>query len=195
MGDDASMYMTALGGATKAYGSYEAGQTNARLARYNASVEQMQSNYAIQAGKSQEAVEDLKARRIAGSLSASQTGQGVVVGAGTGAAVAKSSENMTEMDKLMIDINASRKAFGYQVHAFDYGMRAEEDERRGTMGALTSLMDTGTELTDMKRRRAAVTGEDYQKKQRDYDPLVDKAPANEELDFLTFGGGNYLPTR
>ena len=194
MGDNASMYEPALGGATKAYGQYEAGETNAKLARYNASIAELQGRYATQAGAEQKNVEDLKAKRIAGSLAASTAGQGVVVGAGTSAAVAKSSEEMTEMDKLMIDINASRKAFGYNVHAFNYGLQADLDKERGTMGALTSLMDTGTTMAEMQRKKDLATGANIPQR-KTYNPATDgPTEANTEFDSLAFGGESYTAT-
>jgi hypothetical protein len=143
---NASPYITAAGGILSAYGHYKSGRYNQAVARYNASLARIQAAQALEAGRQGENVRDLKSRLAQGEIASNFAGQGVVVGAGTSRAVMDTEASLSEMDKLMIGINARRSAFGYQSAAAEQEQRGEFARREGDANAISTLLDTGAQL-------------------------------------------------
>lgn len=127
-------YSTLLGGLLSAYGKYEAGQYNSKVAAFNADYARVQADQALQVGREAENERDLKERYIEGQTRSGFAAQGVVVGAGTSRAVLDSERASSEMDKQRIEINARRQAYGFQI-------RAADQDSRGKMAALTGETD------------------------------------------------------
>lgn len=139
-------YMTAAGGLLGAYGSYTAGKANRRVARFNAEYARMQAEQARQSAGFQEAQVEGRTREVAGSMRASQGASGTVVGAGTNRAALDAVQGASEMDKLLIEINARRQAYGYQVAAVDQTIRGDMASQAGNMGAIETLLNTGSSI-------------------------------------------------
>jgi hypothetical protein len=145
-GFNASPYITAAGGILSAYGHYRAGRVNLAIARHNAALARIQAAQALEAGRQAENVRDLKSRLAQGEIASNFAGQGVVVGAGTSRAVMDTELALSEMDKLMIGINARRSAFGFQSAAAAQEQRGEFAQKEGDMAAISTLLDTGAQL-------------------------------------------------
>ncbi len=137
--------MTLVGGTMAAYGEYEAGKENQATARWNAEQARIQATQAIQAGDYAISEREARERYIEGGTRASFAGQGVVVGAGTSAAVLRNEANVSAMDKMMIGLNARRQAYGHQVMAIDQERRGDAAMRKGEMEAASTLLSTGKE--------------------------------------------------
>jgi hypothetical protein len=140
---EAPMMFTALGGVNQAFSSYQAGQANKSIARFNATNDRMQAEQAMQAGSTEQARAATKEQILKGAQTSAFAGQGVVTGAGTARTVVAASEAASEMDRLMIGINARRQAYGYRVRAADEMFAGREAAIQGNEAALGSLMRVG----------------------------------------------------
>lgn len=143
---ESSLFLTALGGASQAYTSYEAGQSNSAIDQFNARNSRKQAEQSLQAGGMQAARVDTRETILRGQQTAGFAGQGVLVGAGTARSVVAGSEAVSEMDKLMIGINARRQAYGYEVAAANSDFQAHLAKVRGNEEALGSLVKTGATM-------------------------------------------------
>lgn len=144
--DYGSMTMAGVGGLTSAYAQYMAGKAQRRIADWNAKQARVQAAQAIQAG-------DFAANRVAiqeqqtlGRQRAAEAGSGIIAGAGTARAVEASSEAASEMDRTMIELNARRQAYGYQVKAAGDTLTGQMEQQRDTFGAMSTLLNTGSQV-------------------------------------------------
>lgn len=139
--------MTAISGAGNAFSQYEAGQSNKAIDRFNAANSRIQAEQASQAGATEQARAGIKEGILRGAQTSAFAGQGVIAGAGTARAVVAGGEAVSEMDKLMIGINARRQAYGYKVQAAGESFAADQAARLGTERALAGLAETGATVT------------------------------------------------
>ncbi len=135
-------YSTILGGLLSAYGKYQAGSYNKKVADFNADYARIQSDQAMAIGHEEQNARDLKERYIEGQTRSGFAAQGVIVGAGTSRAVLDSESAMSAMDKQRIEINARRQAYGFQVRAADETARGNMAMLQGETGAVETLLHT-----------------------------------------------------
>jgi hypothetical protein len=154
------MLVTAIGGASQANSSYQAGKTNAAIDRYNAANARIQEQQAIEAGSAAKNQVAIKGSLLQGAQTAGFAGQGVVATAGTARQVVATGEAVSAMDQMMIGINARRQAFGYQVQASNADFQATLARSRGNQGAMAALISTGareSEFNDPNYRGKGTT--------------------------------------
>ncbi len=144
--DYGSMGMSAAGGITGAYAQYMAGRANKKIASWNAAQARLQSAQAIQAGDFAANRAAIREQQTQGAQRAAEAGSGVIAGAGTARAVEASSEASSEMDRTMIELNARRQAYGYQVQAAGDTLQGRMAEQTGDMGAIATLFNTGSNM-------------------------------------------------
>lgn len=152
---DAAMLMTAIGGVAQADQSYQAGQANKAIANFNARQSEIQAQQALEAGGAAENRQTVKGSLLQGAQVAGFAGQGVVATAGTAKTVETASQLVSDMDRMLIGINARRQAYGFQVRAADQRFQAHQAEVQGNEAALGALIRTGaveTELNDPNYR-------------------------------------------
>ncbi len=132
--------LQAGGSLLSAYGNYESGQANSAIDRLNAAYARTQAAQSLEAGEFKAGVTDVRETELAGAQASSFAAQGVVAGAGTAASVVHASDAMSEADKNMIRLNASRQAYGYETTAANDEFQARMARRLGNLGAATSVM-------------------------------------------------------
>lgn len=137
---------TAIGGLTTAWGQFSAGRANQRLARINAADARRQAAESLQAGQfasnrvlSQQGQEQ-------GAMKAAQAGGGTVVGAGTSGIAQASARAGSNMDRLLIQLNARRQAYGYQSKAALARYEGDQATRAGALSGLQTIMGAGNKL-------------------------------------------------
>ncbi len=153
---NAGPYMTLAGGLTSAWSQYSAGRESRKMARFNAEQQRIQAAQTLAAAKFQENQRDGATRVAEGSVRASQAAGGTVVGAGTNRAVIDSIEGASAMDKMLMEINARRQAYGYRVAAAGTQYEGELAALQGEAGAVSTLLDTGGRMelqNDRKYKR------------------------------------------
>lgn len=144
--DYGSMGMAAVGGITSAYAQYQAGKAQKKIANWNAAQARVQSAQALQAGEFNANRVAIQAEQTQGRQRAAEAGSGIIAGAGTSRAVEASSEAASDMDRFMIELNAKRQAYGYQVKAAGDTLTGQMDMQRGEMGAASTLLNTGSQV-------------------------------------------------
>lgn len=146
----APMLMTALSGASQAYSSHEAGNTNRAIDRFNAANDRVAAQQTLQSAGSAMARQDIKANILQGEQRSAFAGQGVLANAGTARAVVAGSQAVSEMDKLMIGINARRAATGHLQRAAYEDFQGDRAAAMGNERALGSIIDAGTKMESMR---------------------------------------------
>lgn len=142
---NAGMISTVAGGLSKAWGTYESGKYNKKVAEFNAEYARIQASQALAEGREMANRRELKERYIEGQTRSGFAEQDVIVGAGTSRAVMQSEATMNAADQQAIEINARRRAYGFEVTAADQDARGKFSELRGETGAISTLIDTGSE--------------------------------------------------
>lgn len=123
-----------------AYGNYESGQANSAIDRMNAAYARTQAAQTLEAGEFKAGVTDVKETALAGAQASSFAAQGVVAGAGSAASVVEASDAMSQADKGMIRLNASRQAYGFETQAANDDFQARMARRMGDLGAVSSVV-------------------------------------------------------
>lgn len=134
------MGLQVAGSMMSAYGAYQSGHANAAILRMNAEYARTQAAEARQAGEYQAGIVDIKEAGMAGAEASSFAGQGVVAGAGSAASVVTTSAAVSEADKAMLRLNASRQAYGFEMQATNDQFQADMAIRGASWGAATSVV-------------------------------------------------------
>jgi hypothetical protein len=137
---------TGVGGLATAYATYESGRAQKRLAAFNARYAKMQSEQALQAGEFAANRVAEHTRQVEAAGRAAAAGSGVVAGAGSQRYIAASNEAAGAMDQLMIDLNARRQAYGYQVKAQADTIEGRMAGSAANVTAAQTLLNTGSRL-------------------------------------------------
>lgn len=148
MGNSAGGIMAGQGAGSllQGYGAYEAGRSNSAIDRMNAAYARTQEAQALQSGEFMTGVQDVKEAQLAGAQASSFASQGVVAGAGTAGQVVKASEAMSEENKAMIRVNASRQAYGFETTANNDEFQADMAKRAGDLGAVSSVISGASSM-------------------------------------------------
>ena len=136
-------YITGAAGLTSALSQLQAGRINSSIDNYNANLARLQASQAVQAGGLQEAQEAGRQRQREGATAASFGAQGVQ--GGTAATTLASSRNMSAMDQLMIETNARRQAYGFQVKAAQDQLAGTLAQVKAKTGAASTILATGAQ--------------------------------------------------
>ncbi len=160
----APIIMSMVSGAGNAASSYEAGQSNKAISRFNAANSRIQAEQALESGATQEARAGIKEGILRGEQTSAFAGQGVLANAGTARSVIAGSEAVSEMDKLMIGVYARRQAYGYKVQAAGETFAGKQAARAGNEAAIAGLLRTGGSVMEKSNANNPTSGEkDYSK--------------------------------
>lgn len=167
MGDPATMAVASMGmkvggSIMGAVGSMQSGEAAGRMYDYRAAVAginkqiaQQNADYARYAGEVEAQQAGMKARYRIGAMRAQQAASGLALGSGSGARVLQSTYDVAQHDIAILRSNAAKKAYGYDVEAFEQGAQAELDRmaasqsrKAGKIGAISSLLGGATGVAD-----------------------------------------------
>lgn len=137
---------TAAGGIASAYATYKSGQTQKKIARFNARYAKQQAAQAIQAGEFTANRVAQHERQVEAAGRAAAASSGVVAGAGSQHFIAESNRAAADMDRRMIDLNARREAYGFTVKAQGDTIAGRLAESSANAGAVSTLLNTGSKL-------------------------------------------------
>lgn len=166
-----SMAMKAGGSIMGAVGSMQSGEAAGRMYDYKAAVAginkqiaMQNADYARYAGEVEAQQAGMKARYKLGALRAQQSASGLALDTGSGARVSKATYDVAQHDIAILRSNAAKKAYGYDVEAFEQGAQAELDRmaasqsrKAGKIGAISSLLGGASNVAD-KWQSAAEKG-------------------------------------
>lgn len=131
-----SMAATAGGGIMSAFGSRDASYGKADMYLYQAGVADINrkislenADYARKVGDVEQQQYGMKAADQRAKILTAQSGRGFDVTQGAPAMVRESQEDISTFDQAMIQHNAARKAYGYEVEASKYAAEGEMDKR------------------------------------------------------------------
>ncbi len=142
------------GTALSAYGSYEAGQSQAKAAAYqaqvaanNAAIAQTNARMDIQAGEIAAVNKGLQTRAKVGEEKAGQGAAGVDVNTGSAVSTRAGTAETGMLDALTIRSNAAKEAYGQEVQATSdtaqgqlLTMQGQQAATAGDIGAGASLL-------------------------------------------------------
>lgn len=135
--------LTALGGFTSAGASLMQGAANARLANANAGVAGLEARSAVETGAEAAELYRQHLNQRLGSQRASIGGANVTMG-GSSLRALSSTASLGAQDIARVQLNASRKAWGFEVQQAGDLYRAQQARMAGTMGALGALSSAGS---------------------------------------------------
>lgn len=136
--------------ATKKQYLYQSG-----VAQINKTIMEQNAKWARDAGERENLIFGMKAGQRMGQIKAGQGASGLDV-SGEGAGNVRSSQALVDrMDREQILDNAARRAYGYDVEAFNqgnkakaYGMAAKNTEKAGLISAAASLVGGTTSVAN-----------------------------------------------
>lgn len=134
--------LTAFGGTMNAVSGYESARTSAALMRQNAGIAGMQAQSATQSGAENAELYRQKLNQTLGRQAASIGGSNLTM---SGSAL-KSVENTSELgneDISRIQLDAARRAWGFQVQQVGDLDRARAEQSAGTDALFGNLINTG----------------------------------------------------
>ena len=146
--------MAAAGAMVNAYGNYQAGQASAAEYNYKAGVSavnqqiaQQNANYARYAGEVEAQTQGMKVREQIAQTRAEQGAGGLDISSGSPAAVQTAEYKIGQQDIAVVRSNAAKRAYGYEVEAYQYGTQstldkyaAAQSKTAGTIAAIGSLL-------------------------------------------------------
>lgn len=144
----ASMMTSAFGTVMDAYGQYQAGQANQKIAQRNAQISRMQAADAAFRGGEAEGRQRLATSMRMGEQTAQMATAGIDVGAGSALDVIGDTATFGEQDALTIRADAEREAWGYNQQAVGEEFAGREAARQGTQGAFSSLIGGAGTVAD-----------------------------------------------
>ena len=137
------MLMTAIGGVGQADQAQSAGQRNKAIDTFNANNARIQADQAIQTGGYEAGNREIRGEIVRGAEQGAAAGGNTVATAGTNRTVQAGTTATSRMDQMMLEINASRAAFGYQVKAANMDFQAKQAGVAGNEAALAALIKSG----------------------------------------------------
>jgi hypothetical protein len=151
---------TAVGGIVGGFGAGESGQAQANAYRYkagvallNKQVNEQNAAWAIQSGGAQAEVAGLKAGQQIGSTKVIQSGSGLDVNSGSNEAVRESQTSAAQYDQSVIQWDADKTGYGYQIKAVSDvaetqldQMASEQAKTAGDIGEITSFINAGSSV-------------------------------------------------
>lgn len=131
-----SMAVSAGGGIFSAFGNKAASDAKADAYMYQAGVADVNrrislenADYARKVGDVEQQQYGMKAAQQRSQILTGQSGRGIDVTQGMPAMVRESQEDISTFDQAMIQHNAARKAYGYEVEASKYAAESEMQKR------------------------------------------------------------------
>lgn len=159
MGMTAAIAMMAGGTAVTAYGQYQAGKANQKIANYNAEVAELQAEQALKRGREDESRLRMQTRQTIGAQRAALAAMGIDLDDGTAAQIQDDTTYFGELDALTIRNNAALEAWGYRTQATDYRMQGSLAASQGRSQMLGTILSAGGQALFMSRRPTAQQGQ------------------------------------
>src|SRR5262252_10255297 len=142
------------GGITGAIGSVTQGNANAAMYNYqanlalvNAQIAKQNAAYELALGETQAQMSGMKTRAVISQTRATQGAGGLDVNSGTNVKVRESELQVGQFDEAMIRNNASRRAYGQEIQAFEDTAQSQLDQyaasnakTAGEIGAASSIL-------------------------------------------------------
>lgn len=142
-----AMATTAAAGAYSAYGSYQQGKYQEKVAENNAIIQKRMAEDAQDRGQAQESMRRLQSGREISQQRAAMAAGGRDVTTGSALDVLSDSAQMAELDALTIRSNAQREAYGSEVQASNFEAEAGLPRTRGRNQAIGTLLTTGSQVS------------------------------------------------
>lgn len=142
----AGIATTAAGGVMKAYGIYQAGKYNRRVATINAKAANEQANQAREAGVFAENRLAIREHQVESADRAAAGSSGIVAGAGSNRNVIAANQATSAMDQLMIELNARREAYGFKARAAAATAEGRMASATAHQEVASTLLNTGNKL-------------------------------------------------
>jgi hypothetical protein len=142
------------GSAVSAFGAYQQGQAGAAeynykagIAAVNQQIAEQNANYATYAGEVQAQQQGIKTSQEIATTKAEQGAGGLDVSSGSNVRVRQAEYDVGQENIGLIRSNAAKRAYGYEVEAYQYGAQvsldkyaASESKIAGTTAAIGSLL-------------------------------------------------------
>lgn len=141
------------GTAVSAYGAYQQGQTQKKIANYNAKVGELNADDAIQRGAISAEQQRARVRQIEGTQRALMGASGAEVGTGTLGKVLEQTATMGELDARQIEVNAQREAWGLRTQGALGRVEGEAAAQAGSLNAFGSLLTGGSQAYGIYSKR------------------------------------------
>lgn len=162
MGPELMLGMTAVSGIMGAVGSIQKGKAesaaanySAQVAKNNAQIAQQNAEYAQQSGETQAQAQDMKNRSALGAIAASQSASGLSLDSPSLEDTREGSAQIFRLDTANVAQNAALRARSYTTQAQSYEaqagldtMKAKDASMAGTLGAVSSLLTSGSSFAD-----------------------------------------------
>lgn len=140
--DDDAPYLTLLGGGYQAAAGLQASRASAGLMRDNAAIAGMQAQSEQEAGAQQAELYRQHLNQTLGRQGAS-IGGGNITTSGSALRALETTAELGQQDISRIQLNAARKAWGFQVQQAGDNYRAQQDTAAGNLNALGGLITSG----------------------------------------------------
>jgi hypothetical protein len=137
-----ALVTTAAGGVMSAYGQYESGKYQEKVAKNNAIIQQRMAKDALKRGQTAEDRHRDKVAQFKSQQAAKMGAAGIDLGVGSATDLLADTAMMGELDALTIRSNAQREAYGHGVQAQNYLSQGELARSQGTYGAIGTLLTT-----------------------------------------------------
>lgn len=135
------------GGIIKGEAAKSAGDANASIDRSNANIADQAAGVELENGQQQAGMRAMRGSATEGSQKAGFAASGVYTSKGSALDVLGDTAAVSKLDQDVIQNNAARKAWGYQVQAGNFNAKAAMDEGEGTSaeaGDILSAAASGT---------------------------------------------------
>ena len=149
----AALYLAGAGTAISAYGAYQQGQNQKKIANYTAQANEYQAQDVIQRASISADQQRAKVRQIMGTQTAIMGASGAEVGSGTLGSVLNQTATLGELDARTIENNAMKEAWGYRSQSQLGKVEGEFASQTGTLGAFGSLLTGGAQAYGIYSKR------------------------------------------
>jgi hypothetical protein len=138
----AALVLTAVGGTMSAYGQYQSGKYQEKVAKNNAIIQGRMAEDALKRGQTAEDKHRDRVAQFKSQQAAKMGAAGIDLGVGSATDLLADTAMMGELDALTIRSNAQREAYGHDVQAQNYLSQGELAKSQGTYGAISTLLTT-----------------------------------------------------
>lgn len=149
----------ALSQGASSISQFQAGRFNERQGRFNAWAANQQARDAEKRGEE----EAMQVRRRASQVKAAQRGamaaQGVDLGVGSPAELARETDFLARLDEITVRNNAARAALGYRVQGRDAAMRGKLARMEGDAEGFQTLLGAARGYGTFRAQRLSERGE------------------------------------
>lgn len=147
---------TIAGGGVSAFGQFMGGQSQSAMYKYQAStalvnqqIDKQNADYEREVGGIEAEKSGMKTAETISNTKSIQSASGIDIGSGSGKGVRESEGALGQFDQAIIRSNYAKKAYGYDVKAYEegvqanvYKMSADKSATAGLIGSLGTILGT-----------------------------------------------------